>query len=106
MLVFFNKGFNFVVSDELISDHSPILNFVAVPFSVKLSNPQIEKFKQSVLPILKKCASFFTCTLFLQSRYLCNFIKLFLLCLLNILNYLLICIFEFKIYCNVAVCMN
>ena len=48
MLVFLNTGFNFVVGRKLISDHSPILHFTAIPFFVELGDSEIEQFKKCV----------------------------------------------------------
>ena len=41
MLVFLDTGFYFVVGNELVSDHSPVLNLAAVPFFVELGDSEI-----------------------------------------------------------------
>ena len=48
VLVFLDTGFYFVVGNELVSDHSPVLNLAAVPFFVELGDSEIEHFKQCV----------------------------------------------------------
>lgn len=48
MLVFLNTDFNFVVGCKLISDHSPILHFTAVPFFAELGNSEIEQLEECV----------------------------------------------------------
>lgn len=48
MLVFLNTGFDFAVCNELVPDHSPVLNFAAVSLFVELGDSEIEHFKQSV----------------------------------------------------------
>ena len=45
VLVFLDTGFYFVVGNELVSDHSPVLNLAAVPFFVELGDSEIEHFK-------------------------------------------------------------
>ena len=48
MHVFLNRGFDFDIGNELVSDHSPILNLAAVPLFVELRDPNIEHFKQII----------------------------------------------------------
>ena len=48
VLVFFNTGFDFIVRNKLVSNHSPILNFAIIPFFVEFGNSQIKQFMQGV----------------------------------------------------------
>lgn len=47
MLVFLNTGFDFVIGNKLVSNHSPVLNLAAVPLFIELRNSKIEHFEQS-----------------------------------------------------------
>ena len=42
MLVFLNTGFDFVIGNKLVSNHSPVLNLAAVPLFIELRNSKIE----------------------------------------------------------------
>jgi len=42
VLVFLNTGFDFVIGNKLVSNHSPVLNLAAVPLFIELRNSKIE----------------------------------------------------------------